>query len=192
VGAPGSPRKAPQSNLNSLGYPASESTRFTLLVNHLSHPILRPGMKRILVLSAGSIILFVTTAGCVEQLLTVQSDPPDALVELNGQEMGRTPVTQHFTWYGTYDVILRRENYQTLKTTAKVIAPLYQWVPLDLISELLPIPLKDHHVVHYTLTPVQIVTEPPPGIMDRAIQLKGQLEATHYPTTKSSTTTTSK
>ena len=143
-------------------------------------------MKRIIVLSSFAAYLLLATTGCVEQLLTVQSDPPNALVELNGQEMGRTPFTTHFVWYGIYDITLRADNYQTLKTTAKVIAPIYQWLPLDLISELLPIPLKDHHVVHYTLTPAPPENEPPPGILERAQQLKGQLESTHYPSTQKS------
>jgi hypothetical protein len=147
-------------------------------------PYTPPGMKGILVLLGGALFLLAATPGCVEQILTVESNPPGALVELNGQEMGRTPVTRHFTWYGVYDVTLRLENYQTLKTTAKVIAPIYQWVPLDLISELLPIPLKDHHVVKYTLTPAPPAIEPGPGILDRADELRQQLESSHYPTTQ--------
>jgi hypothetical protein len=123
-------------------------------------------------------------AGCVEQILTVQTDPPGALVQLNNSEWGRTPVTADFTWYGTYDIIIRHDDYETIRTTAKVIAPIYEWIPLDLVSELLPIPLKDHHYLHYTLTPKPAEGDVPPGIMDRARQEKGLMEKAHYPTTK--------
>jgi hypothetical protein len=141
-------------------------------------------MKRIFVLLTGVAITLFAGTGCVEQLLTVQSNPSGALVELNGQEMGRTPFTTHFTWYGVYDITLRRQDYQTLKTTASVIAPWYQWVPLDLFSALLPLPLKDHHVVKFDLTPAPPSSGPAPGVLDRANQLRQQLESTHYPTTR--------
>ncbi len=52
-------------------------------------------------------------SGCVQRQLTVTTDPPGTLVHLNGQEFGRTPVTRDFTWYGTYDVELRKEGYET-------------------------------------------------------------------------------
>ncbi|MGZ3388170.1 MAG: PEGA domain-containing protein, partial [Isosphaeraceae bacterium] len=45
--------------------------------------------------------------GCVEQTMTIQSDPPGALVYMNDQELGRTPLTKDFTWYGDYDVQVR-------------------------------------------------------------------------------------
>jgi PEGA domain-containing protein len=143
-------------------------------------------MKRIFILLSLTAPLLFFTPGCVEQILTVNTNPKGALVELNGQELGRTPVTKHFTWYGTYEVILRADGYQTQKTTASVIAPWYQWVPFDIVFQLLPIPLKDHHVVKYDLIPTPPSSEPTPGILNRATQLKSQLESTHYPTTQKS------
>src|SRR3954452_23834175 len=76
--------------------------------------------------------------GWVEQTMTIQSDPPGALVYLNDQELGRAPVTRDFKWYGDYDVQLRLEGYQTIKTHQPLVAPVWNWVPLDLISNLLP------------------------------------------------------
>ncbi|MGD0465022.1 MAG: PEGA domain-containing protein [Tepidisphaeraceae bacterium] len=127
--------------------------------------------------------VFAGTGGCVERILTVQSNPPGALVYLNGQEMGRTPVQRDFTWYGTYDVTVRCEGYQTIKKPEPVIAPFYEWVPIDLVAELLPIPLKDHHTLTYNLQPMPAATEASPGLMTRAEQLKGELESSHFPPT---------
>ena len=147
-------------------------------------------MKRTLGVLCGVGLIFTGTCGCVERILTVDSNPGGALVEINppgaSSEVGRTPVSFDFTWYGVYGINLRREGYQTLKTKANVIAPLYEWVPLDLISELLPIPLKDHHFVTYTLAPAEPPTEPGPDVLKRAEQLKSELESTHYPTTQKS------
>jgi len=140
-------------------------------------------MKRLLGLLGCIAVLAAVTGGCVERILTVQTNPPGALVQLNGQEMGRTPLSRDFTWYGVYEITVRRDGYQTIHTSAKVIAPIYEWIPLDLISELLPIPLKDHHILSYDLTPAPPASGPSPGILTRAAELKGQLESSHYPPT---------
>jgi hypothetical protein len=138
-------------------------------------------MKRFLGSLALILAVLTNAGGCIERILTVQTDPPGALVELNNQEMGRTPVSRDFTWYGTYDLTIRLEDYQTLKTAAKVWAPIYEWIPLDLITELLPFPFKDHHTLNYTLVPEPPASQPSPGILDRAAELRGEMETTHYP-----------
>ncbi len=126
--------------------------------------------------SAAFCFAIAVGAGCVQRQLTVQSDPPGALVHLNGQEFGRTPVTRDFTWYGTYDVSLRKEGYETRKTTGKVIAPWWQWVPFDLFAELLP--LTDRRHLRYTLTPVTDEAIDPAAMLDRAETLRGELQST--------------
>jgi hypothetical protein len=138
-------------------------------------------MKRFLGSLALILAVLTNAGGCIERILTVQTNPPGALVELNNQEMGRTPVSRDFTWYGTYDVTIRLDDYRTLKTAAKVYAPIYEWIPIDLITELLPFPFKDHHTLNYSLIPELPASQPSPGIIERAAQLKGQMETTHYP-----------
>ena len=127
-------------------------------------------------------------AGCVTQTLTVRSNPPGALVYLNNLEVGRTPVTTDFKWYGTYDVELRREGYETLKTQGKVIAPWWQWVPFDLFAELLPMRLHDRHHLHYALKPVSTTAAEPDVMLKRSAELRGKLESS--PRTKAPATTT--
>jgi hypothetical protein len=140
-------------------------------------------MKRWIGVACLSLFVFAGTGGCVERILEVQSNPPGALVYLNGQEMGRTPVERAFTWYGTHDVTVRHEGYETIKKGEPVIAPFYEWIPFDLVSELLPIPITNRHRLTYDLKPLPPVTEPSPGLMDRAGELKGELESSHFPAT---------
>jgi hypothetical protein len=120
--------------------------------------------------------LALAMSGCVQRQLTVTTDPPGALVYLNGQEFGRTPVTRDFTWYGTYDVTLRQEGYETRKTTGKVIAPWWQWVPFDLFAELLP--LTDRRRLHYTMKPATEEAADPQRMLERAAALRGELQST--------------
>jgi hypothetical protein len=112
--------------------------------------------------------------------MEIKSDPPGALVYLNNQEVGRTPVTRDFKWYGDYDVQLRLEGYETLKTNQPVIAPAWNWVPLDLFAQLLPITFKDHKSLNYSLKPLDPAKDEPKGLMDRAEYLKGKLEESPY------------
>src|SRR5690349_3967663 len=135
-------------------------------------------------ISTALLLLAALGGGCVRRQLTVQTDPPGALVHLNGQEFGRTPVTRDFTWYGTYDVELRKEGYQTQKTTGKVIAPWWQWVPIDLFAELLP--LTDRRQLHYTMHPTTQATVDPDRMLAEAERMRGKLRSTKntkHPTT---------
>ena len=118
-------------------------------------------------------LLFGLCPGCVERTLTVHSDPPGALVYLNDQEVGRTPFTKRFIWYGTYDVQVRKEGYQTLKTQTPVIAPWWQWLPFDFVAEVVPASFKDPHAVSYTLKPQSQEQVNPDAIVQRADRSAG-------------------
>lgn len=63
------------------------------------------------------------------------SDPSGALVHLNDQEVGRTPVDVPFLFYGEYDVRLSKEGYKALWTSAKAKAPWWETIGPDLVAE---------------------------------------------------------
>ena len=90
-------------------------------------------------------------AGCVEREMKITSEPEGALVVVSDREVGRTPVTMSFTWYGDYDIALSREGYQTLRTHAEINPPWYEVPPLDLLSYLAPWTYRDHRFLHYRL-----------------------------------------
>jgi len=119
--------------------------------------------------------------GCVERTLTISSTPPGALVTLNDMEIGRTPLSKRFVWYGTFDVQVRKEGYQTLNTATPVIAPWWQWLGFDLVAELVPLPLQDEHKVSYTLKPQSLEHVDPEAIAERGQQLREQLESSRLP-----------
>ena len=121
--------------------------------------------------------LAVLAGGCagVRRELTVESNPPGALVYLNGDEVGRTPMRKAFVWYGTYDVQLRKEGYRTLDAETKVWAPWWQIPPIDLLAEVFP--LTDRHRRSYTLTPEPAGGVDKPALIDRAAQLGSMLES---------------
>jgi hypothetical protein len=145
-------------------------------------------MPRRLVLLSLLLAPLATTAGCVQRTLTVRSNPPGALVYLNGVEVGRTPLERDFTWYGTYDVELRREGYETLKTRGKVIAPWWQWVPIDLVAELFP--LHDRRELSYSMKPTTEVEVDPQQMLQRAEAMEPKLQSSAHTRAPSTLPTT--
>jgi hypothetical protein len=129
----------------------------------------------------GVALLFWIGGGCVERNLSVQTDPPGALVFLNDQEVGRTPLTHDFTWYGKYDISLRMEGYKSQKTIARLHPPLYQIPPLDLIAEILPFRIKDQQSLSYTMEPDTYLSEDPHDVAERAQAFRGELESSQHP-----------
>jgi hypothetical protein len=118
-------------------------------------------------------ITLVLLAGCVERTITVNTTPEGAMVYLNDEEVGRSPVSKNFTWYGGYDVIVRKEGYETLKTSAKIKAPWYQVPPLDFFSEcLFPATIRDQHYLEYELQKLELPE--PNELVKRAQEFREQ------------------
>jgi hypothetical protein len=123
-----------------------------------------------------AIIFALLMTGCVQRQMTVLSDPPGAVVYLNDREMGRTPFTHEFLWYGNYDVVIRKDGWQTLKTTAEITAPFWQFVPLDAITDFLP--LQDHETIAFKLKPDAPVD--PHLLLAHGVEMKNALEASEH------------
>ena len=91
-------------------------------------------------------VAFVAISGCVERTMKITTQPPGAIVIVNDEEVGVSPVKFAFTWYGDYDLMFRKEGYQTLKTHHRVEAPWWQWPVFDLITEtMIAGTIRDQH-----------------------------------------------
>lgn len=87
---------------------------------------------------AALVVLTQLVVGCgTTRTITVTSEPSGALVYLNDEEVGRTPVTVPFQFYGTYDVRLEAEGYKPLWTTHEAAAPFWEYPGPDLVGEAL-------------------------------------------------------
>jgi hypothetical protein len=104
-------------------------------------------------MAAGAGALAAAMGGCLERTITVTSEPPGALVTINSVEVGRTPVTTSFLFYGTYDVRLAREGYKPVWEPKKAKAPLYEFPPLDLGAEAIPAEITTDIKWHFVLEP---------------------------------------
>jgi len=97
--------------------------------------------------------------GCVEREFTFTSEPEGALVHVSDKEIGRTPVTMPFTWYGDYEIILRLEGHRTIKTHAKINPPWYEYPPIDLLSQIAPWTYHDRRHLHYEMAKLTAATD---------------------------------
>jgi hypothetical protein len=114
-------------------------------------------------------------AGCVERRLTIVTEPQGAVVTLNDQEIGVSPVTVPFNWYGDYWVRISKDGYETLNTHRKLKAPLCDHPPLDFFAEILyPGRIVNRYEWTFGLAPKEYPTR------DELIE-KGQLLRTQAP-----------
>ncbi len=122
-----------------------------------------------------SIFAICLLPGCVERQLTINTVPDGALVILNDEQIGETPVTVSFNWYGDYRVQIRKTGYQTLHTHRKLEAPWYDAFPFDLFYQVLSAPnTVDVYQWDFALEPQQPVSDT--QLIDRAAELKNQVQ----------------
>ncbi|MGH7176097.1 MAG: PEGA domain-containing protein [Tepidisphaeraceae bacterium] len=123
------------------------------------------------------LLLGLSMGGCVERTMTINTHPQGAIVYLNNQEFGRTPVTRDFTWYGNYDVEIRKDGYETLKAHASVIAPVWGWPPIDIVAEVMPLRCKDNRTLEFTLVPASTQPADAQEMLHRAEEMQDKLES---------------
>jgi len=80
--------------------------------------------------------MFCFCTGCVERKLTIVTEPSGALVALNDEEIGTSPVTVAFEWYGDYGVRISKDGYQTLNTHQNFKRPLKDRFLIDLFADM--------------------------------------------------------
>jgi len=104
--------------------------------------------------------------------MTVRSNPPGALVYVDDQEIGTTPVSTGFTYYGTRKIQLVKDGFETHTVKQTFYPPWYEITPLDFVSEnLCPHETRDEHFLDFQLQPQQIV--PAEKLLERAEALRG-------------------
>ena len=61
------------------------------------------------------LMLLASSSGCVQRRFLVRSQPEGALVTIDHQSIGLTPVSVPFTYYGTREIQLEKDGYKTVK-----------------------------------------------------------------------------
>ncbi len=118
------------------------------------------------------LLLFTTVApGCVRRRMTVRTDPPGATVYVDDQEIGTSPASSKFVYYGTRKIQVVRDGYETQTVLEKVATPWYQVPPIDFFSEhLWPFEIRDERIVNIQMHPQRVV--PTEELLSRATDLR--------------------
>jgi len=122
-----------------------------------------------------SIVLVVTVAlpahAIVRRRLNVNSNPQGALVYVDNQQIGTTPCSVDFTYYGTREIRLIKPGFETLTVNQPIPAPWYQYTPIDFVSEnLVTMKIRDNRTVNFNLAPQLVI--PAQELLGRANQLR--------------------
>lgn len=111
--------------------------------------------------------------GCVHRRITIDSVPSRALVVVDGEEIGTTPASVDFTYYGTREIKLVKDGYETLTLDQPVPPPWYQVPPLDFFSDNFAMGnTSDRRNFVYQLQPRATGQAETQGLLDRAESLR--------------------
>jgi hypothetical protein len=117
------------------------------------------------------VILPYFCQGAVRRRVTIKSNPPGALVFIDDQEIGVTPVSTSFIYYGTRKIQLVKDGYETVTVLRTFKPPWYQWAGIDFITEnLVRSEFRDERLVDFKLTPLRLKTNK--ELVDRGNQLR--------------------
>jgi hypothetical protein len=121
------------------------------------------------------LIILLAAAGCVERKLTINTNPAGAQVFLNDEEIGVSPVTTSFNWYGNYNITIRKQGCETLQARRKLNAPWYDLFPFDFVTQVLyPGRIVDSQEWSFDLKPQKEVSRQ--ELIEAAEQIKVQAE----------------
>jgi hypothetical protein len=133
----------------------------------------RNRLRRWLLACASFVALSET--GCVSRRLMVQSNPPGAMVLAEGREIGYTPTAVDFTYYGTRELTLIKDGYETTTRMVPVRPPWYERFGVDFFSEhFLPFRVTDRRSVSVDLPPKLMV--PNQELLNRGTDLRNEAQ----------------
>jgi hypothetical protein len=132
-------------------------------------------------LAASMVLVAVAVcSGCVERRYTLRTEPPGALAIVNGEEIGPTPVSRSYYYYGDREITFLLDGYETKTVIQPVNAPWWDNLATEFFSEnLLPFTLRDEREFKYQLT--RASSPRANDLRDRAEQLRAEARAQPKP-----------
>jgi len=118
---------------------------------------------------------FGAFSGCVERRYTIRSNPPGALAIVNDEEIGPTPVSRSFTYYGDREVTLMLDGYKTQTIIQPIKAPWWDNLLTEFFTEnLVPYTLRDERDFTYQMTPATVPSQE--DLVNRGQDLRTQAQ----------------
>lgn len=110
------------------------------------------------------VVFLLLSTACVERRLMIRTEPAGAIVHVNGEEIGRSPVAWRFYHYGRILVETERPGYEPESRVFELRPPWYQYPVADFVSDVLvPSRIQDEHELE-----LKLVALTPPEEIDEA------------------------
>jgi hypothetical protein len=105
----------------------------------------------------------------------IRSQPEGAYVTIDKQEIGFTPVSVPFTYYGTREIQLEKDGYKTICVDQRIRPPWFERFPISFVTEnFWGRELRDQRLLDFTMEPKEITNEN--LLLDRANDLRGNVQ----------------
>ena len=141
-----------------------------VFMNRIDQRTLRIAALCVLLLAAAC------SNGCMRRRMNIISDPPGAVVTIDGYPIGTTPCSTEFTYYGQRSIRLVKDGFETLEVLQPVNGPWYQAPPIDFVTDnVWPGQINDERTFKYVLTPRAV--EDPQLLRARAEALRNRSHA---------------
>ncbi len=96
-------------------------------------------------------------SGCVERRYTIRTNPPGALAIVNDEEIGPTPVSRSFTYYGDRKVTLMLDGYATKTVIEPINAPWWDNLITEFFVEnMIPYTFRDEREFLFPMEPATV------------------------------------
>ena len=120
----------------------------------------RHGRRREAVRAIGLALGLCALTGCVERRYTIRTNPPGALAVVNGEEIGPTPVSRSFVYYGDREITLMLDGYQTQTIIQPINAPWWDNYITEFFTEnLIPYTFRDEREYLFQMAPTTVPTQ---------------------------------
>ena len=132
--------------------------------------------KRKKFLLVAALVCYVAAlTGCVQRRLQIRSQPEGALVSVDRQPVGTTPLSVPFTYYGTREIQLDKDGFKSVRVNENIDPPWYQRFPISLISSnFAGREIRDERLLDFTLQPKEQINEA--VLLDRATDLRNDIQ----------------
>lgn len=107
-------------------------------------------------------LLWLSATGCVERRMTIRTNVDNqggALVTIDDQEVGYSPVSTGFTYYADREIRLIKDGFETVTLVQPVRAPWWDSLLVEFFVEnLWPLTIRDDREFRYELPPTANVS----------------------------------
>jgi hypothetical protein len=137
-------------------------------------PPAKRGLRTLVVVAVA--IPFLMQIGCVSRRMTFVSNPPGAMVLLEGREIGYSPASADFIYYGTRQVTMIKDGYETKTDLVTIPAPWYQWPVIEFFADnFWPHRVTDRRVFSFDLQPKLMIPDEELRARARQLRSEGQI-----------------